>query len=877
MSDGQVVIDITADDAQFRRSLKGLGKVAAVGLSALAIAMAAIGGAALKSSIDFNKGMANVASLIPGNIERVKELKSTVQDMAVQFGKDTTDLTDGLYQVVSAFGDTADTAKVLETNVKAATAGVASTTDAINLTSAVTKAYGDTSAEAVQKASDLALMTVRLGQTTFPELAASIGKVTPLTNELGVSQEQLFATMATLTGVTGGAAEVSTQLRGAMQSLMAPTADAAKAIKDAGYEDAKAMLAKEGLAGSMKILTDAAKKSGKPLQDYVSSIEGQTLALALGGPQADVYAEKLAAMGDAAGATDAAFAEQTTGINALGFAFDQLKQVGVTALQKLGDAISNALGDEFQSAVDTVKNLMDSFTSNLELGLTPIQSIRGALTDAFGPEAGKKFDKLREVVDNLVGVFEDFAAWFQDNSDTISSFGDIVFNLATSIGSSEAAVKGLIGGLVAWKAIGIASTVVSTTKALITHAAGVWSNVAGWAAFTAAKIADKAETLAIMALMAKDTIVRGLNTASVIAGTVAQKAAHALKQGSYMAMGIALLAKDTAAKVANTVAQWASIAAQKAAAVASKVWAAAQWLVNAALSANPIGIVVVLIAGLIAAIVYLWKNNEKFRAIVTKAWSAVKDGISKVVNWLKTAPGKAFEAIKNAVMKYHPLGIIISNWSKIKAFIGTAATAAKTAAINAFAALKDGAAEKFNAVVAFVKDFPARLVRGMGNIKDKFLTIGRSISDGIRQGLVNTWNGLVSKLKGLTDLLPKAVKKLLGIASPSRVFAWIGEMITKGWSTSLEKGAKAVVGAVEDTVSSIIDAANSPILASALQMSPAGVPATYRPGLGPVATTAVGSSSIVNSRTTHIVFQAPVRTYSEMVRAQRDIEEGLVR
>ena len=38
--------------------------------------------------------------------------------------------------------------------------------------------YGDTSAAAVAKASDLALLTVRLGQTTFPELAASIGRVT---------------------------------------------------------------------------------------------------------------------------------------------------------------------------------------------------------------------------------------------------------------------------------------------------------------------------------------------------------------------------------------------------------------------------------------------------------------------------------------------------------------------------------------------------------------------------------------------------------------------------------------------------------------------------------------------------------------------------
>jgi len=58
--------------------------------------------------------------------------------------------------------------KVLEINSKAAAGGVATTRDAIDLTSAVTKAYGDTSAAAVQGVSDLALETVRLGQTTFP-------------------------------------------------------------------------------------------------------------------------------------------------------------------------------------------------------------------------------------------------------------------------------------------------------------------------------------------------------------------------------------------------------------------------------------------------------------------------------------------------------------------------------------------------------------------------------------------------------------------------------------------------------------------------------------------------------------------------------------
>lgn len=188
----------------------------------LSAGLAAVGVAGIKASTDLNAAMANVATLIPNNVERVKELKSAVQDLAVDFGKSTGDLTGGLYQVISAFGDTNDTVKVLEINARAATAGLATTLDAINLTSAVTKGYGDTSAAAVQHVSDLAFQTVKLGATTFPELAASIGRVTPLAAALRVTQEELFGVMATGSGVTGTVAEVSTQLRGVLQSLMAP-------------------------------------------------------------------------------------------------------------------------------------------------------------------------------------------------------------------------------------------------------------------------------------------------------------------------------------------------------------------------------------------------------------------------------------------------------------------------------------------------------------------------------------------------------------------------------------------------------------------------------------------------------------------------------
>lgn len=325
--------------------------------------------AAFKFSNDMNEAMANVATLIPGNTKRVEELKGVVQDLAVDSGKGTGDIAEGLYNVVSAFGDSADTAEILAINTKNAVAGVATVTDSINLTSAVTKGYGDTSKKAVQQVSDLAFQTVKLGQTTFPELAQSIGKVTPLAASLGVKQEELFGVMATGTGVTGTAAEVSTQLRGVLQSLMSPTKTTSKLIEDMGYKSGAAMLEQEGLQGTMNLLVDEAEKSGKPLQEFISSIEGQTLALALTGPQADKFTEKLGEMKDTTGLVDEAFKEQTEGVNEAGFSMQQAGQKAMVLAQNVGDTLAPIIIDLLDNYISP---LVDKF---LEMDQSQQQNI----------------------------------------------------------------------------------------------------------------------------------------------------------------------------------------------------------------------------------------------------------------------------------------------------------------------------------------------------------------------------------------------------------------------------------------------------------------------------------------------------------------------
>ena len=61
---------------------------------------------------------------------------------------------------------------------------------------------------------------------------------------------------------------------------------------------------------------------------------------------------------------------------------------------------------------------------------------------------------------------------------------------------------------------------------------------------------------------------------------------------------------------------------------ATKAWAAAQWLLNASMHANPIGIVIVIIAALVAAVILAWKHSQTFRNIVMGAWAGIQAAVS---------------------------------------------------------------------------------------------------------------------------------------------------------------------------------------------------------------------------------------------------------
>jgi F0F1-type ATP synthase assembly protein I len=96
------------------------------------------------------------------------------------------------------------------------------------------------------------------------------------------------------------------------------------------------------------------------------------------------------------------------------------------------------------------------------------------------------------------------------------------------------------------------------------------------------------------------------------------------------------------------VAQIAQAATTRAISAATKAYSVVQWALNAALSANPIGLIIVLIAGLVAGIVLAYKKSDTFRAIVDKAFSVAKTVVQNLVDVVKGVPGFIQDVVDKA-------------------------------------------------------------------------------------------------------------------------------------------------------------------------------------------------------------------------------------
>ena len=229
-------------------------------------------------------------------------------------------LAKGLYQTVSNGVPKDNWLEFLNASARSAVGGCADLEKIVGVTSTVIKNYGLewSDAMAIQ---DKIQLTAKNGVTSFEQLADALPRVAGNAATLGVSIDELMGTFATLTGVSGNTAEVSTQMAAIFTSLVKPSAEASKMATEMGIQfDAAAVKAAGGLESFLHQLGDAigdySAKTGTLESTIYATLFGSAEAVRaltpLQGELSAKFTENISLMRDSAGTMDEAYDSMAT-------------------------------------------------------------------------------------------------------------------------------------------------------------------------------------------------------------------------------------------------------------------------------------------------------------------------------------------------------------------------------------------------------------------------------------------------------------------------------------------------------------------------------------------------------------------------------------
>ena len=232
--------------------------------------------------------------------------------------------------------------------------------------------------------------------------------------------------------------------------------------------------------------------------------------------------------------------------------------------------------------------------------------------------------------------------------------------------------------------------------------------------------------------------------------------------------------------------------------VATGVATAAQWLWNAALTANPIGLVIAAIVGIVAALVLAYNKVGWFKAFVDAAFR----GISAVVGWVVNFIRNNWQTL--LAILTGPIGIavrfVMSHWDKIKAgfqavrdFIGSAIgwiVSTFQARWNVIAAvartlvngIKAGWSATRDAVVAVV----GRIVSVVSGIKNRVTGVLRAVFDPLRNAASSIGDFVKARIDSLVSIISGIKNRFGGIKDAlSAPFRAAFNFIADAWNHTL--------------------------------------------------------------------------------------------
>lgn len=221
-----VTIRILGDASNLEKALGGVndklgkfGKVAGAAVAGAAAGVAAFGVSSIGKFSEFETGMAEVFTLMPGmSEEAMSAMEKQVLDLSNQMGILPGEAIPALYDAISAGVPTDNVFQFMEDASKLAIGGSIETSEAVDVLSTSVNAWSESNLSAAE-AGDYLFTTVKLGKTTMAELNSSLAQVAPIASAIGVGLDEVGASVAVLTSNGMSTAQAATGLKAALSEL----------------------------------------------------------------------------------------------------------------------------------------------------------------------------------------------------------------------------------------------------------------------------------------------------------------------------------------------------------------------------------------------------------------------------------------------------------------------------------------------------------------------------------------------------------------------------------------------------------------------------------------------------------------------------------
>jgi len=425
----------------------------------------AMGAAATKMGLDLDTTLRKVSTLFGDVNVDTENLKKQVQDLSAETGIAATEISEGLYQALSAgvvvTEDMTQATGFLKTATDLSIGGFTTTAKAVDAMSTVMNSYGMEASEAT-KISDILLQTQNKGKTTVDELAQSLSQVIPTAATLGVSFEGVAASLAVMTAQGIKAPQATTSLNQVLAELAKTGTTASKILREETGQSFKELSEDGvGLEEVFGTLVKGAEKSNIKMIDLFSSIEAGKGFMSLMTKEGESFSKALDSMTDSAGTTSNAVEDMTGPARRFKMAFQNL----AVALQGLGNIFTPVLVKMAGkiSALVTKFNELDKSTKGtvvkilaIAAAIGPLLFIVGKLTSGVGLFIG--------IIPKLAGALSILAAH------PIIAVITVVIGLLTYLYKTNEDFKKSVDGLV--KQLGsalmpIVNSVISIFKTLM--------------------------------------------------------------------------------------------------------------------------------------------------------------------------------------------------------------------------------------------------------------------------------------------------------------------------------------------------------------------------------------------------------------------------